>query len=79
MNYRSVSLITVVAKLYRTAIKDRWVIHFDKFKGFTLHIFSFREGGSCGTKLPSSSSWAIEVLQERYSWVDYIYLEYKTL
>lgn len=69
-NYRTESLISVVAKLCESVIKDRYMEHLDELNVFTEHQIGFNEGRSCAMNLISLYSRATDMLQKRAGWVD---------
>ena len=77
LNYRPVSLTSVVAKIGETIIKERWMKHLEQNNILTNKQFGFREGRSCTTNLISFYSRVIDAVQERDGWVDCIYLDLK--
>ena len=77
LNYRPVSLTSVVAKLCEKIIKGRWVKHLENNITLTNNQFGFREGRSCVTNLISFYSRVIDIVQERDGWVDCVYLDLK--
>lgn len=77
LNYRPVSLTSVVAKLCEKIIKDRWIKHLESNRIVTNRQFGFREGRSCVTNLISFYSRVIDIVQERDGWVECVYLDLK--
>ena len=77
LNYRPISLTSVIAKICEKIIKKRWVKHLEKNKVITERQFSFREGRSCITNLISFYSRVIDIIQERDGWIYCIYLDLK--
>ena len=77
LNYRPVSLTSVVAKISERIIKDQWVKYLEDNNILTEKQFGFRKGRSCATNLISFYSRVIDVVQERDGWVDCIYLDLK--
>ena len=55
LNYRSVSLTSVVCKVIEKLIRKKWVVvvHLEKFNMLTDRQFGFRKGKSCVTNLLS--------------------------
>ena len=53
LNYRPVSLTSVVGKLCETVIKERWVSYLEENKVINESQFGFRKGRSCVTNLLS--------------------------
>ena len=70
LNYRPVSLTSVVAKIGETIIKERWMKYLEQNNILTNKQFGFREGRSCTTNLISFYSRVIDAVQERDGWVD---------
>ena len=77
LNYRPVSLTSVVGKLCEIIIKERWVQYLEDEKMITEKQFGFRKGRSCVTNLLSFYSRVIDGVQERDGWIDAIYLDLK--
>ncbi len=77
LNYRPVSLISILSKLCEVVIKDRWVQYLEDGKIITEKQFRFRKGRSCVTNLLSFNMRVIDVVQERDEWVDVVYLDLK--
>ena len=73
LNYRPVSLTSVVSKLCETIIKSRWTQHLEQENIITESQFGFRKERSCITNLLSFYSRVIDALQERDGWVDTVY------
>lgn len=51
LNYRSVSLMSVMCKLCEKNSKKQWVEHFEKENIMSESQFGFRRGRSCVTNL----------------------------
>ena len=77
LNYRPVSLTSVVCKLCERVIKKRWTEFLEEHKLLTNRQFGFRKGRSCVTNLLSFYSRVVDKIQERDGWVDCIYLDLK--
>lgn len=77
LNYRPVSLTSVVSKMCEKIIKERWMKYLVKENILTAKQFGFREGRSCVTNLMSFYSRVIDVVQEREGWADCIYLDFR--
>ena len=75
LNYRPVSLTSVICKLCERIIKKRWTKFLEGNKLITEKQFGFREGTSCVTNLMSYYSRVVDVIQEREGWVDTVYLD----
>ena len=76
LNYRPVSLTSVVGKFYEKIMKDKWLKFLEETKQ-TGGQFGFRRGKSCITNLLSFYSRVIDVTQEREGWIDCINLHLK--
>ena len=77
LNYRPVSLTSVVSKLCETIIKKKWIKYLEEENIITESQFGFRKERSCITNLLSFYSRVIDGLQERDGWVDTVYLDLK--
>ena len=77
LNYRPVSLTSVVGKLCEKVIKEAWIDHLEKRNVLTECQFGFRRGRSCSSNLRSYYSKVIDIVQEREGWVDSVYLDLK--
>ena len=77
LNYRPVSLTSVVSKLCETIVKNRWVQYLEQENIITECQFGFRKERSCLTNLLCFYSRVIDGLQERDGWVDTVYLDIK--
>ena len=77
LNYRPVSLTSIVGKLCEIIIKERWVNYLVKEKIITKKQFGLKKGRSCVTNLLSFYTRVIDGVQERDGWVDAIYLDLK--
>uniref|UniRef100_A0A0P4VWZ9 Reverse transcriptase domain-containing protein n=1 Tax=Scylla olivacea TaxID=85551 RepID=A0A0P4VWZ9_SCYOL len=65
LNYRPVSLTSIVSKLCEILIKDRWVEYLEDKKIITEKQFGFRKGRPCVTNLLSFYMRVIDGVQER--------------
>ncbi|XP_050692945.1 uncharacterized protein LOC126983856 [Eriocheir sinensis] len=74
LNYRPVSLTSVVCKICEKLIKEQWM-RFLEHNLITNNQYGFRKGRSCVTNLLSFYSRVTDKLQERDGWVDCIYLD----
>ena len=74
MNYRPVSLTSIICKVCEKIIKKQWTRYLEKEKRIMERQFGFREGKSCAANLLSFYSRVIGITQEREVWVDCIYL-----
>ena len=77
LNYRPVSLTSVVCKLCEGLIKDVWTKYLEQYKVISEAQFGFRKGRSCANNLMCFYSRAIDAMQEREGWVDCVYLDLK--
>ena len=77
LNYRPVSLTSVVGKMCETIIKEVWMKYLEDNNVLTNCQFGFRRGSSCPANLLSFYSRVIDVVQERNGWVDGVYLDLK--
>ena len=77
LNYRPVSLTSIVGKILEKLIRKMWVNHLEKNNMLTEGQFGFRNGKSCVTNLLSYYDRVTETLQKRDGWVDSIYLDFK--
>jgi len=77
MNYRPVSLTSVVVKICERIIKQRWMKYLEDNNVLTNRQFGFRGGRSCVTNLIGFYSRVIDIVQERDGWVDCAYLDLK--
>ena len=77
LNYRPVSLTSVVGKLCETVIKEKWVKYLEENEVITNKQFGFRQGKSCVTNLLSFYTRVIDGVDKRDGWVDAIYLDIK--
>ena len=51
LNYRAVSLTSIVAKIWKKIVKDRWPKFWEETNTLSGGQFGFREGRSCITNL----------------------------
>ena len=77
LNYRPVSLTSVVCKICERVIKKRWINFLEDHKLLSEQQFGFRKGRSCVTNLLSFYSRVVDKIQEREGWMDCIYLDLK--
>ena len=77
LNYRPVSLTSVVSKILERLIRKQWVDYLEENELVTQKQFGFRKGRSCVTNLLSFYTRVSESIQERDGWVDSIYLDFK--
>ncbi|MCP3680519.1 MAG: hypothetical protein GY782_09830, partial [Gammaproteobacteria bacterium] len=77
LNYRPVSLTSVMCKICEGIIKDDWIRYLESTNRITNAQSGFRKGKSCVTNLLSFYSRVIDEVQERDGWVDCVYLDLK--
>ena len=77
LNYRPVSLTSVLGKICETIIKREWVKFLEERGIVKDNQFGFRKGRSCVSNLLSFYTRVIDEIQNRDGWVDAIYLENK--
>ena len=74
LNYRPVSLTSVVCKILEKLIREEWVEMLEKQNMLTGKQFGFRQGRSCVSNLLCYYDRVSDAMQEREGWVDSIYL-----
>ena len=77
LNYRSVSLTSIVCKICEKVIKKQWTEYLEREGILTDRQFGFRTGRSCVTNLLSFYSRVMDITQKRDGWVDCIYSNFK--
>ena len=77
LNYRPVSLTSVVCKMCERVFKRQWTEFLERRELISNKQFGFRKGRSCVTNLLSFYSRVVDKVQERDGWVDCIYLDLK--
>ena len=77
LNYRPVSLTSVICKICERIIKKHWTDFLEEHKIIGDSQFGFRKQRSCVTNLLSFYSRVVDVIQEREGWMDCIYLDLK--
>ena len=77
LNYRPVSLTSIVCKICEKVIKKQWTKFLENKGILTNKQYGFRKKRSCGTNLLSFYSRVIDITQEREGWVDCVYLDLK--
>ena len=77
LNYRPVSLTSVVGKLCEIIIKEQWVKYLEEKEIITHCQYGFRKGRSCVTNLLSFYTRVIDVVDNRDGWVDAVFLDIK--
>ena len=77
LNYRPVSLTSILCKICEEVIKERWVAHLEEENVFHEGQFGFRKGKSCVSNLLCFYSRVIDIIQEREGWADCVYLDLK--
>ena len=65
MNYRPVSLTSIVSKICDILIKEKWVRYLEDNKVISNRQFDFRQGKSCVTNLLSFYTQVIEGIEDR--------------
>merc|ERR1712035_176262 len=70
LNYRLVSLTSVVGKMCERVVKDEWMRYLEGSNVLTHKQFGFRSGSSCTANLLAYYSRVVDVVQERDGWVD---------
>ena len=75
LNYRPVSLTSVVAKICERVIKNKWAKFLEDNGLLSDCQFGFRKGRSCTTNLLCYYSRIVDIIQEREGWADGIYLD----
>ena len=76
LNYRPVSLTSVICKMLERLIREEWVDMLEKQNMLTGKQFGFRQGRSCVSNLLCYYDRVTEIIQERDGWVDSIYLDF---
>ena len=77
LNYRPVSLTSVVSKICEMFIKEKWVRYLEDNKVIFNRQFEFRHGKSCIMNLLIFYTQVIEGIEDRDGWVDVVYLDIK--
>ena len=77
LNYRPVSLTSVLGKMCERVVKDAWMKDLEDRNVLTERQFGFRSGRSCTSNLLAFYSRVIDEVQERDGWVDGVYLDLK--
>ena len=77
LNYRPVSLLSVVGKLCERIVKDKWTEYLEKNRVLTVQQYGFRKGSSCSSNLIAFYSKVTDIVKEREGWVDAVYLDLK--
>ncbi len=77
LNYRPVSLLSILMKILESFVRDKWVEYLEKENIITDQQFGFREGRSCVSNLLSFYSRVVDVVDQREGWVDCVYLDFK--
>ena len=76
LNYRPVSLTSVLCKVLEKLIREEWVDMLEKQNMLTGKQFGFRQGRSCVSNLLCFYDRVTDSIQERDGWVDSIYLDF---
>ena len=77
LNYRPISLTSILCKICEHVIRKRWIKFLEDNKMISGSQFGFQQGKSCVTNLLSFYSRVTDIIQEREGWVDCIYLDLK--
>ena len=77
LNYRPVSLLSVVGKMCEKIVKEKWMRHLEEKNVLTNCQYGFRKGRSCTANLLSYYAKVFDIVQERDGWVDSVYLDLK--
>ena len=77
LNYRPVSLTSVVCKLLEKIIREKWIQHLEERKMLSEKQFGFRSGRSCVSNLLSFYDRVTEIVQEREGWADCVFLDFR--
>ena len=77
LNYRPVSLTSIVCKIWEKVIKKQWTEYSNREGIVSDRQYGFRTGRSCVTNLSSYYSRVIDIIQERDGWTNCIYLDLK--
>ena len=76
LNYRPVSLTSIVCKILEILIREEWIDMLEEQKMLTGKQFGFRQGKSCVSNLLCFYDRVTDTIQERDGWVDSIYLDF---
>lgn len=77
LNYRPVSLTSILCKMCEKIIKKRWIRYLEEKSLLSPSQFGFREGKATITNLLSFYDRVIDNLQKNDGWVDCVYLDIK--
>ena len=77
LNYRPVSLTSVVCKVMEKIVRRKILSHLERIGFLTNGQHGFREGRSTVTNLLEFYDRVSEIMQERDGWVDCIYLDFQ--
>ena len=75
LNYRPVSLTSILCKVCEEVIKAKWSEYLERENILSERQFGFRKGRSCVSNLLCFYSRVTDILQHREGWVDAIYLD----
>ena len=75
LNYRPVSLTSILCKVCEEVIKAKWSEYLESENILSERQFGFRKGRSCVSNLMCFYSRVTDILQHREGWVDAIYLD----
>ena len=76
LNYRPVSLTSIVCKILEILIREEWIDMLEEQKMLTGKQFGFRQGKSCVSNLLCFYDRVTDTIQEIDGWVDSIYLDF---
>ena len=76
LNYRPVSLTSVMCKMLERLIREKWVEMLNKQNMLTDKQFGFRQGRSTVSNLICFYDRITEIIQNREGWADSIYLDF---
>ena len=76
LNYRPVSLTSVVCKILEKLIREDWEKMLEEQNMLTEKQFGFRQGRSTVSNLLSFYDRVTDTIQKREGWVDCIYLDF---
>ena len=73
LNYRPVSLTSILCKVCEEAIKEKWSEYLERENILSERQFGFRKARSCVSNLMCYYTRVADILQHREGWVDSIY------
>ena len=77
LNYRQVSLTSIVGKICKMVFRERWVQYLEENEVVSNFQYEFRKARLCVTNLLSFYTRVIDAIDERDGWVDTVYLNIK--